>query len=174
MFNKKKILKVLFCVALMLPVFNIDHVQAFSTSQLLTEKQNQFRTYNWKNIYQDNQTYFSNYEFLKTVDLAPFIDKYGTDKTYRLEFDGRSMNGDKVMVYCQNGNNTKYQMDYMNGYYTVNGVNATFTKDFRHFSYDIKFKRKDNNEAKAMLAFYGVYNTGNHPEIKNISIKIAE
>ncbi len=120
-------------------------------------------------------------EFLQYTDLAPYFDKYGTNAKYRLEFDIKSTditNRDKVAVYFQNGSATRYSFKTIIGEeQALDGGNrmywVTASTEWTHKMFDFKINRGNNNETQAQLAFYGLYDTGNCPIVKNVRLYIV-
>lgn len=109
----------------------------------------------------------SDREFIQFADIAPIIDKYGLVK-YTISFDIKSKDISKcdiVNCYCQNGSATKYSIGY-------NPIKVT--RDFKRVSITVIPTRGSNNETRAMLAFYGTYDTGNIPVIKNVKIELGQ
>ncbi|MDU3018581.1 MAG: phage tail spike protein [Clostridium perfringens] len=106
-------------------------------------------------------------EFIQFADIAPIIDKYGLVK-YTISFDIKSKDISKcdvVNCYCQNGSATKYSIGY-------NPIKVT--RNFKRVHVTITPTLNNNNETKSMLAFYGTYNTGNVPVVKNVKIELGE
>lgn len=111
-------------------------------------------------------------EFNRTVDLAPIIDKYGTDVTYTLSYDIKSVdttNHDEVRTYMQSGSGSKYS--------TLPVFNTVLEEYQRFTHHNIKFHLTDHINRHtgqpyetAHLAFYGIYDTGNKPIVKNIKL----
>ncbi|MDH2337075.1 phage tail spike protein [Clostridium perfringens] len=106
-------------------------------------------------------------EFIQFADIAPIIDKYGLVK-YTISFDIKSKDISKcdvVNCYCQNGSATKYSIGY-------NPIKVT--RSFKRVHITITPTLDNNNETKSMLAFYGTYNTGNVPVVRNVKIELGE
>ncbi len=122
----------------------------------------------WRNVlYFSPEEISRNSEFMQYVDLAPYFDKYGVDKNYHLELDLKSAdvtNKNSIMVYFQNGSSSRYSFT-SNKTYTV-------TTDWMHVSFDFKAKLATETDERAMLAFYGTYNTGNKPIVKNVELSL--
>ena len=105
-------------------------------------------------------------EFMQYVDLAPLIDKYGI-RPYRLSFDIKSADTSKkntVNAYFQNGSNTRYLFS----------LNVPVTEEYSHKSYEITPSVSNLGIEKAMLAFYGTYDTGNRPIVKNVRFELVQ
>lgn len=106
-------------------------------------------------------------EFIQYVDLAPYIDKYGTGN-YFLSFDIKSediTNYNVMAVYFQNGIFSRYGFAGTNGGKYICDV----TTEYQHKVLNSKIQMSRPSETKAMLAFYGVYETGNKPVVKNVT-----
>lgn len=102
-------------------------------------------------------------EFNRTVDLAPYFDKYGTG-TYLLSFDLRSediSSRSYVQAYLQNGGNTRYSFS----------VPVTATTDYKRYTIEVTPSGPNEAVQQAYLAFYGIYDTGNVPVVKNITLQ---
>lgn len=107
-------------------------------------------------------------EFMTTLDLEPVFEKYGLIE-YTISFDIKSLKPNatgSMQVYTQNGNGMKsifmsnvtgLTTEFQRKSVTVTPVRSTFT-----------------NETKSMLAFYGVYNTGNIPVVRDVKIEIGK
>ncbi|UDM72735.1 hypothetical protein [Vagococcus fluvialis] len=122
------------------------------------------------NLISDSDKEWTGYsrEFFTTFDLAPIFEKYGLDKTYSLSLDLKSKNTSKtnvIQVYMQNGSGTKY-----------NFVNKTVsvTESYKRYKFEsLKPLISKKDETRAILAFYGTYDTGNMPVVKNIKLEIG-
>ncbi|MGX6979047.1 hypothetical protein ACWN8V_07290 [Vagococcus elongatus] len=122
------------------------------------------------NLISDSDKEWTGYsrEFFTTFDLAPIFEKYGLDKTYSLSLDLKSKNTSKtnvIQVYMQNGSGTKYSF-----------VNKTVsvTESYKRYKFEsLKPLISKKDETKALLAFYGTYDTGNMPVVKNIKLEIG-
>lgn len=104
-------------------------------------------------------------EFMQFTDFARFIDKYGL-VPYVLSFDIKSDNialNNKIQVYFQNGSATKYE-----------GLSQTVsvTTDWSHKELTFTPYVSTASQAKAMLAFYGTYDTGNKPSVRNVRLEL--
>lgn len=108
----------------------------------------------------------SSNEFMQYMDMAPIIDRYGLTK-YQLSFDIKSANTanvSSVNVYFQNGSGARY-----GGL----GVNVSVTTSYSHKVLYFTPSMTNSSLAASMLAFYGNYNTGNIPTVKNVQIQLA-
>ena len=115
----------------------------------------------------DNDSYSSANEFMQYADFAPYIDTYGVDKVYNLEFDIKSeniSNYNLMYVYFQNGNGAKYSFS----------KNVEVTTEYQHVSFDFIPYRTTYNQAEAILAFYGQYGTLNRPWVKNVRFSVYQ
>lgn len=96
-------------------------------------------------------------------DMAPIFDAYGVDRFYTISFDLKSKVSGNIQVYSQNGSGTKYNIGTTN-------IQATTT----YQRYSIPFKptlQANSTETRALLAFYGVYDSGRVPTVKNLMIE---
>lgn len=104
-------------------------------------------------------------EFVKYADIAPIIDKYGLIE-YTISFDLKSRNisnKDTIQVYCQNGSGSKY---------SIGQTLIKVTTEYERYSVTVK-PTKAQDVTEAWLAFYGVYDSGNTPIVKNVKIEIG-
>lgn len=103
-------------------------------------------------------------EFVQYADIAPIFDTYGLIE-YTISFDIKSADVSKnsrIRVYCQNGSGAKHSIGEK--YITVT------TEYVRHY-YTFTPTVQSQSETRSMLAFYGEYETGNIPFVKNIKIE---
>lgn len=105
-------------------------------------------------------------EFLnrQTWDMAPIIDKFGVDQYYTISFELKSKIAGPVNVYSQNGSGTRYNI----GTKTIQA-----TTEFVRYSYTFKPKLQSSTETRALLAFYGTYNTGRTPSVRNLKFEVG-
>lgn len=105
-------------------------------------------------------------EFLnrQTWDMAPIIDKFGLDQYYTISFELKSKTAGPVNVYSQNGSGTRYNI----GTKTIQA-----TTEFVRYSYTFKPKLQSSTETRALLAFYGTYNTGRTPTVRNLKFEVG-
>lgn len=111
-------------------------------------------------------TFVGSNEFLRTIDLAPLIDKYGLVK-YQLSFDISSANiatKNTVNVYMQNGSGSKYSFS----------VHVPVTTATQHQVLTFTPTLNNASQTQSYLAFYGNYGTGNVPTVSNIEIQLAK
>lgn len=114
--------------------------------------------------------FYNTNEFVLGPDITEFIDKYGLNRKYKIEFDIKSKDVTKrniINVYPHMGSGAKY-----NGFrdsYTV-------TTEYQHCIIDnITFSlEKTNPQANTCIAAYGNYGTGNVPVMKNVKITAKE
>src|SRR5699024_3675755 len=109
-------------------------------------------------------------EFITYTDLAPKIDKYGVDTKYSISYDLKSKDTTKknlIYSYHQNGSASKYKFKptFLYDYVT------TQYKRYNHDNIDVILG--DEGEEKSMLAYYGQYDTGNIPSVKNVKFEIG-
>ena len=113
------------------------------------------------------------FEYVRFADIAPIIDQYGLDQSYRIEFEMKSLdpsNFSKTRVYMQNGTTTKYVM--ADGQYKMVDV----TTEFQHYVLeDITFIETKHDTDRAHLDFFGgdrdnYYGNGNVPVVRNVKL----
>ena len=105
-------------------------------------------------------------EFSQYADLASYFDRYGTKAKYRLALDIKSAKegNNTIRAYFQNGQVARYSFNH-----NINNV----SNEWKHVEFDFSVKGPLETETKAMLAFYGVYGTGNKPYVKNVRLYIV-
>lgn len=102
-------------------------------------------------------------EYVNYVDIAPYIDAYGL-KEYKLSFDVKSADTSRrsvVQVYLQNGSGTRYSF----------GHNVPVTEEYTHHEITFTPTLSNASLAQSDLSFYGVYDTGNIPTVKNVRLE---
>ena len=97
-------------------------------------------------------------------DMAPIIDKFGTDTYYTISFDIKSKVAGNIRVYAQNGTGTKYSIGEKD-------INVSTT--YKRFSYTFKPTLSSSTETMSMLAFFGTYESGRIPTIKNVKFEVG-
>lgn len=103
-------------------------------------------------------------EFVQYADLAPIFDEHGLIE-YTLSFDLKSAdttNKNVINVYCQNGSASKY---------AIGTTPITVTTEYKRYSIVFTPSLYVETETKSMLAFYGTYDTGNIPCVKNVKLE---
>ena len=112
----------------------------------------------------------SSAEFVRYADLAPIFDEHGLIE-YTLSFDMKSANisnKDTILVYCQNNKPTnKYNLTVYSG----NGTNIKVTTEYVRYSITFTPTINNSSSTKSDLCFYGTYNTGNIPFVKNVKLE---
>lgn len=107
-------------------------------------------------------------EFLNNPnwDMAPIFDTYGANVPYTLSFDLKSAVAGGINVYSQNGSGTKYNI----GSKTVQA-----TTEFQRFSMVIvpQLQSNANPQTQALLAFYGTYDSGRIPTVRNLKLEFG-
>ena len=108
-------------------------------------------------------------EFIQLVDLAPFINTYGTSVKYSLSLDIKSSNTsvqNTAQVYMQNGSSTKYSL--------IHQV-VTVTEQWQRFEFNnLTAGLSTPTDTQALLALYGVYGTGNFLAARNIQFEVKD
>lgn len=105
-------------------------------------------------------------EFLRYANIAPIIDKYGLIE-YTFSFDIKSENSSSdntTQMYMQNGSGAKY---------AFGTPIIVVTNEYVRHSLTVKPSIADSTMTESWLAFYGTYNTGNIPSVKNVKIEIG-
>ena len=106
-------------------------------------------------------------EFIQHLDLAPIIDRFGVG-TYTISFDLKtSPKTGPVRVYVQNGASSKYNL-----WTTVDS-----TTDWKRYSVVVDIQKTEGiyyDPNRAILAFYGTYNTQVSPSVKNVNVQLGE
>ena len=100
-------------------------------------------------------------EFLQTHDLAPIFDTYGLG-VWTLSFDLKSAKAHWVKVYCQNGNDFRYNIG-------ENTIQATTS--FKRYSVTFIPYVYASNVQKSMLAFFSEYDSGAFVTVKNLKLE---
>lgn len=96
-------------------------------------------------------------------DMAPIFDTYGIDKFYTISFDLKSKVAGDIQIYAQNGSGSKYN---------IGTASVQATTAYQRFSITFKPTLQANStETRALLAFYGVYDSGRIPTVKNVMIE---
>lgn len=99
-------------------------------------------------------------------DLAPIFEKYGFGIEYTISFDLKSAVSGPIQVYSQNGSGTKYNI----GTTTVQA-----TTEYKRYSVTVTPQLQTGTTmTQALLAFYGVYDSGRIPTIKNVKVELGE
>jgi hypothetical protein len=102
-------------------------------------------------------------EFVQFADIAPIFDTYGLIE-YTISFDIKSAdttNNNAVQVYCQNGSGSRHNF---NEYVTV-------TTEWQRLHVTVTPVMNDESLTESKLAFYGTYDTGNIPIVRNVKIE---
>jgi len=157
---------------------NTKALQVEATTSGLTSTVTQVQT-DLNNLSVGGRNYFKNSdvevtnpvatraEFLNDPnwDMAPIFDAYGVDRFYTISFDLKSKVSGNIQVYSQNGSGTKYNIGTTN-------IQATTT----YQRYSITFKptlNTNSTETRALLAFYGTYDSGRIPTVKNVKFELG-
>lgn len=130
-----------------------------------------------RNLIPDSEperTSLYNDEYIDYINLTPIFDEHGIGE-YMLSFDIRSAdvtNANTVSVYILKGdtNDTTSRFYEFKPNYTTIPVT---TKYVRHsIPLEVVARNPDSEEADASrLSFYGTYNTGNKPYVKNVKLE---
>lgn len=106
-------------------------------------------------------------EFVRYADLAPILDKYGL-VNYKLSFDIKSADTSSqstVRLYFQNGTGARY---------SITGQAIPVSTEYSRHDTTFKPNLIEPSTAESWLSFYGTYNTGNIPTIKNVTLELAD
>ncbi|MFS8189476.1 phage tail protein [Rossellomorea marisflavi] len=119
-----------------------------------------------RNLLQDSaKEVTSSREFVRYADLAPIFDKYGV-REYSISFDIKSADISKnnvMQVYMQNGSGAKYSFSQ----------NVIVTDKFTRISITVTPKESNMSLSESWLSFFGRYDTGNIPTVKNVMVEIG-
>lgn len=109
----------------------------------------------------ESYVYQGTTEFLRTVDLAPAIDKYGLVQ-YTLSFDAKVAVAGNVQVYMQNGAGSRYA-----------GLLVKLAMSTEWKRYFITFTPTNSilSLTQSFLAFFATYGTGAIPQVKKIKFE---
>lgn len=109
----------------------------------------------------ESYVYQGTTEFLRTVDLAPAIDKYGLVQ-YTLSFDAKVAVAGNVQVYMQSGAGSRYA-----------GLLVKLAMSTEWKRYSITFTPTNSNLSltQSFLAFFATYGTGAIPQVKKIKLE---
>lgn len=98
-------------------------------------------------------------------DLAPIFDKYGVGIEYTISFDLKSAVAGPIQVYSQNGSGAKY---------SIGATTVQATTDYKRYSITVTPKPQSGTMTQALLGFYGVYDSGRIPTIKNVKVELGD
>lgn len=104
-------------------------------------------------------------EFLMYADLAPIFDTYGL-RQYTISFDIKSANtsvNSNMQVYQQNGSGARYD------FYSAVPVATSYARQ----SITVTPTLSNSGLSQSMLAFYGIYGSGNFPFVKNVKVELG-
>ena len=106
-------------------------------------------------------------EFVQSAyNLSPVFKKYGL-VPYTLSFDLQAPVAGSVQIYCQNGNGSEYSFSkavVVESINTWKRYKVTFTP----------YKVDQSTYTSSLLVFYGEYNTGRVPRIRNIKLELGD
>lgn len=100
-------------------------------------------------------------EFFQTHDLAPVFNMYGLG-AWTLSFDLKCTKNHWVKVYCQNGNDFRYDI----GNHVIQA-----TANYKRFSVTFTPYVYMPQVAKSMLAFFSEYDSGAFVTVKNLKLE---
>lgn len=98
-------------------------------------------------------------------DLAPIFEKYGIGIEYTISFDLKSAVSGPIQVYSQNGSGAKY---------SIGETTVQATTDYKRYSITVTPKPQSGTMTQALLGFYGVYDSGRIPTIKNVKVELGK
>lgn len=152
---------------------NTKALQVEATTSGLTSTVTQVQT-DLNNLSVGGRNYFKNSDVERTAsrefvthstwDMAPLIDQNGMDVYYTVSFDIKSAVAGNINVYSQNGSGTRYNI----GTKTIQVTTA-----FKRYSYTFKPNSINTNWSQALLAFYGSYDSGIIPTVKNVKFELG-
>lgn len=176
-----KKVKILCCAAIV-TLTSVSGVSAFTTDDYIKKNNHGMNQIQWDNVLNDSTEYVrepsaSGYrEFVNTIDLNPYIEKYGLDKTYKLSFDGYAEKSGWVSFYLNSGNGSTYDFVKINNEKKFSSGSGWSTS-WSHHEYFVKFSKRWCDTAymdTSHLAFYGIYGTGIIPHVKNIKLEVCK
>lgn len=106
--------------------------------------------------------FFSENEFLRTIDCAPIFDSNPSGTRYKISFDLRTKTPGEMIIYQQNGNDHRYWWK---------PCSIKTTTDFVHYEIIIDPVLTNDEVKEAYLSFYGEYGSGVIPVVMNIVIE---
>lgn len=99
-------------------------------------------------------------------DMAPVFEEFGIKKKYTISFDLKSVVAGPIQIYSQNGSGTKYN---------IGSQSVQATKEYKRYSITVwPDIQTGSTQTKALLAFYGTYDSGRIPTVKNVKIELGE
>lgn len=99
-------------------------------------------------------------------DMAPIFEEFGIKKKYTISFDLKSAVAGPIQIYSQNGSGTKYN---------IGSQSVQATTEYKRYSITVwPDIQTGNTQTKALLAFYGTYDSGRIPTVKNVKIELGE
>lgn len=107
-------------------------------------------------------------EFVRTYDITPLLEEYGntSNDVYSYSVDIKSLdttNNDTIQVYMQSGSGTKYNFI---------SQSVKVTTEYQRFYFEgLTPSLSNSSHTTSHLAFYGTYDTGNVPVVKNFQIE---
>lgn len=104
-------------------------------------------------------------EFLQYADLAPIFNNYGL-VSYTISFDIKSANiavQSSIQAYMQNGSGARYSFN----------VSFPVTTSYVRKSITITPAVASLTLTQSMLAFYGIYGSGNIASVKNVKVELG-
>ncbi len=134
------------------------HNTSLPAYEIIVKNASQFYYYSTAEITSSN-------EFVQYVDLAPLIDAYGL-RRYQFSFDVKSASTatqTTVRMYMQNGSDARYSF----------GVDVPVTTSYQRQTVTVTPAGPNTSVVRSILAFYGVYGSGNRVTIRNLSIQLA-
>ena len=76
-----------------------------------------------------------------------------------------------MRVYCMNHHNAKYTIIDSKTPNAQYGINFKVSTQYQHYAFKILVKNWVDTEPTAMIAFYGIYGSGNCPVVKNVQLE---
>ncbi|MCQ2496141.1 MAG: hypothetical protein MJ131_06060 [Lachnospiraceae bacterium] len=103
-------------------------------------------------------------EFLRTCDCAPIFNANPIGTKYTISFELMAEKNGVISVYQQNGSTHRYAFKKYK--YDIEA-----TTEYKKYDIVVEPVLYNDKEAESYLSFYGVYETGIIPHVKNIAIE---
>jgi len=116
-----------------------------------------------KNNIEKYGDYYSENEFLRTIDCAKLFDSNPAGTRYKVSFDLKTKTPGSMTIYQQNGTTCRYSWS---PYPTIET-----TTEYSHYEVEIEPVLVHEEVTEAYLSFYGTYESGVIPVIKNLVVE---
>lgn len=146
--------KGMFCFCML----GIEMILYFGTSSLITYvKEEKTKRIQVKYEFQTET------EFLRTIDCAPIFDTF-PNSSFEIKFEICAKKPGKVLVYQQNGSNSRYSFEQ----------EINVTEFFEEIHLVVEPVLIDEAIENSYLSFYGEYDSGVIPTVRNLSVRLIE